>query len=154
MANHGGGQIMAWEEWAQVKAEASARQTAQTRLNQLAPLDGGGVGMPELASSPEDKQAAARAINEEVEPGVRSGGKHVTDSMRTAIKEFGPRDGHGWDTSGALQKAQETWTKQVKMLLDRLAAEEHALARTGIDFRNNELDIAAKVARQSRIDGV
>ncbi|MGW6457820.1 hypothetical protein ACWF94_18230 [Streptomyces sp. NPDC055078] len=146
---------MAWDEWTRIKAEAAERGTAATRLNQLPPdSGGGGTGggtTPDLASSTAEKQAAAKAINDRLEPGVRGDGKHATESVNAAVKEFAARDGHGWDTSGALKKAQETWAKQVGTLLDRLAAEKSLLGRTAIDFHNNELDIAAQLARRSRI---
>lgn len=144
---------MAWDEWEQIKAEAITRRTTQLQLNQLAPPGGGGGTAPDLASSPAKKQAAAKAIHEHLEPGVVRDGKHAVDSVNAAVKEFGARDGHGWDTSCALKRAHETWGKQVKTLLGRLASEKEALSRTGIDLRGNDLDIAGRIAPQSRIPG-
>ncbi|MEU3743751.1 MULTISPECIES: hypothetical protein [Streptomyces] len=89
-----------------------------------------------------------------MEPGVTRDGKHAAESTNAAVKEFGPKDGHGWDTSSALKRAQETWEKQVRMLLGRLASEKQALSATGISFQNNELDTTARLARQSRINGI
>ncbi|MER5709363.1 hypothetical protein [Streptomyces sp. NPDC002122] len=146
---------MAWDEWEQIKADEAAPQSASMRLNQLAPTaGGGGVGRPDMASSPEAKKAAAKAIGEDVEPGVTRDGKHAAESTNAAVKEFGPKDGHGWDTSSALKRTQETWEKQVRMLLGRLASEKQALSATGISFQSNELDTTARLARQSRIDGI
>ncbi|MEU9983940.1 hypothetical protein [Streptomyces sp. NPDC050856] len=142
---------MTWDQWTQIKTEATARQEAQTRLNQVAPAGGGGT-TPDLAASTARKQAAAKAIGEDLEPGVRRDGEHAAESTRTAVKEFGPRDGYGWDTSNALKKAQETWQKQVMTLLGRLAAERGLLTRTAVEFGNIELDIAARMARESRIN--
>ncbi|MFH8582242.1 hypothetical protein [Streptomyces zaomyceticus] len=146
---------MAWDEWEQIKAGATAQQSASMRLNQVAPgAGGGGVGRPDMASSPAAKKAAAKAIGEAVEPGVTREGKHAAESTNAAVKEFGPRDGHGWDTSSALKRTQETWEKQVRMLLGRLASERQALSATGISFQSNELDTTARLARQSRINGI
>ncbi|MFI2373367.1 hypothetical protein [Streptomyces sp. NPDC018833] len=143
---------MTWEEWEQIKSDVSTRHAAEMQLNQLAPSGGGGGSAPDLASSPAKKKAAAEAINRDLEPGVTRGGKHATESVNVAVKEFGARDGHGWDTSGALKKAHAMWEKQVKTLLDRLATEKGLLSTTAVDFRNNDVDIATQLARQSRID--
>ncbi|MBW5481257.1 hypothetical protein [Streptomyces bambusae] len=148
---------MAWDEWEQIKADSGAQQSVSTRLNQLAPAaGGGGVGKPDMAASPAAKKAAAKAINEDLEPGVTRDGKHTAESMGAAVKEFGPKDGHGWDTSSALKKAHETWERQVTMLLGRLASEKQALSATGVSFQSNELDTTARLAlaRQSRINGI
>ncbi|MFI1715683.1 hypothetical protein [Streptomyces litmocidini] len=146
---------MAWDEWEQIKAGAAAGPSASMRLNQLAPAaGGGGVGKPDMASSAAAKRAAAKAIDDDLEPGVTRDGKHAAETTNAAVKEFGAKDGHGWDTSGALKRAHETWEKQVKMLLGRLSSEKQALSATGISMQNNELDTAARLARQSRIQGI
>ncbi|MFD9610687.1 hypothetical protein ACWEPZ_18935 [Streptomyces sp. NPDC004288] len=125
------------------------------RLNQLAPsAGGGGADKPDLASSPAAKKAAAKTIDDTLEPGVTRDGRHAAESMKAAVGAFGAKDGHGWDTSGALRRAHETWEKQVKMLLGRLSSEKQALSATGISMQDNELDIAARLARQSRIQGI
>lgn len=146
---------MTWDEWERLKADAAAQQFASTRLDQLAPVAGdGNGGKPDLASSPAAKKAAARAIDDDLEPGVVRDGKHAAEATGAAVKAFGAKDGYGWDTSGALRRAHETWEKQVKMLLGRLSSEKQALGATGISMRNNDLDIASRLARQSRIDGI
>ncbi|MFD9614020.1 hypothetical protein ACFWWS_32150 [Streptomyces sp. NPDC059083] len=49
---------MAWDEWEHIKAGAAAGPSTSTRLNQLAPsAGGGGVGKPDLATSPAAKKA-------------------------------------------------------------------------------------------------
>ncbi|MEV2258374.1 hypothetical protein AB0J13_06870 [Streptomyces anulatus] len=59
---------MAWDEWKQIKNDVAAQPTDSMRLNKLDP--GGGGGAPDLASSTQKKQAAAKAINEDLEPSV------------------------------------------------------------------------------------
>ncbi|MGA5872288.1 hypothetical protein [Streptomyces cinereoruber] len=146
---------MAWDEWEQIKADAAAGLSASTPLNQLAPAaGGGGVGRPDMASSPAAKKAATKAIRDDLEPGVARDGKHAAETTGAAVKAFGAKDGHGWDTADALKRAHETWEKQVKMLLGRLSSEKQALGETGISLRNNDLDIATQLARQSRIHGI
>ncbi|MFB7913432.1 hypothetical protein [Streptomyces sp. NPDC056061] len=145
---------MTWDEWERIKADASTRQATSTQLNQLAPAAGGGVNAPDLASCPAAKKAAAKAIGQDLEPGVARDGRHAAEQMNTTVKEFGPKDGYGWDTSGALKRAHKTWESQVKMLLGRLASEKALLSETGAGFRSNDLGIAAQLTRQSRIHGV
>ncbi|MFF9348374.1 hypothetical protein [Streptomyces sp. NPDC014734] len=146
---------MAWDEWEQIKADAATRQSTPMRLNQLAPAaGGGGVSAPDLASSPAAKKAAAKAIGEDLEPGVEREGGHAAEQTKSTVKEFGPKDGYGWDTSGALKRAHKTWEGQIKMLLGRLASEKELLSETGTSFRNNDLGIAAQLTRQSRIHGI
>ncbi|MFB6838996.1 hypothetical protein [Streptomyces sp. NPDC056361] len=146
---------MAWREWEQIKADTAVRPSAPMRLNQLAPAaGGGGVGKPDMASSPAAKKAAAQAIDDDLEPGISRDGKHAAETTRDTVKAFGAKDGHGWDTSGALMRAHETWEKQVKMLLIRLSSEKQALSATGISMQNNEIDTAARLARPSRIQGI
>ncbi|MFD8939081.1 hypothetical protein ACFV0R_28175 [Streptomyces sp. NPDC059578] len=144
---------MGWDEWEKIKADVVAREGAPTRLNQLSPSGGVGAG-PDLASSPAVKKAAAKAIADDLEPGVVRDGKHAAQSVDATVKEFGARDGEGWDTSGALKKAYETWEDHVAMLLGRLTSEKHALSRTGIDLRSHDVDIATRLARESRINGI
>ncbi|GGR31329.1 hypothetical protein [Streptomyces roseolus] len=107
-----------------------------------------------MASSPAAKKAAAKAIEDDLEPGVARDGKHAAETTKAAVRAFGAKDGYGWDTADALKRAHETWEKQVKMLLGRLSSEKQALGETGIGLRNNDLDIATRLARQSRIHGI
>ncbi|MFE2758597.1 hypothetical protein [Streptomyces halstedii] len=141
---------MAWDEWKQIKNDVAAQRTDSMRLDQLAPTAGGGG--PDLASSPEKKQAAAKAINDDLERDVERDGKHAAESVKAVVKELSARDGYGWDTSGALKKAHRTWEQQVKALLGRLASEKHALSKTGIDFHNDDIGIGSHLAPPSAID--
>ncbi|MFI6689722.1 hypothetical protein [Streptomyces sp. NPDC050485] len=62
-----------------------------------------------MASTPAQKQAAARAIEEHIEPDTRTSGSWADDETAAVVKEFDARDGHGWLASGALKKAHKTW---------------------------------------------
>lgn len=77
----------------------------------------------DLASSPGEKRAAARAIEDHIEPGTRAAGRWADDENGAAVREFAARDGDGWVTSAALKKAHGAWADQVKNLMDRLGAE-------------------------------
>jgi hypothetical protein len=71
------------------------------RLNQL-PADAGEVsgtaglagGKKDLASSPAEKNAAAKAIEDHIEPDTRKAGDWADTETNAAVKEF--RD--GWQT--------------------------------------------------------
>lgn len=143
---------MVWDEWKQIKGDVAARRTDPMRLDQLAPAEGGGGGAPDLASSPARKQAAAKAINDDLEPNVERDGKHASESVKAVVKELGARDGYGWDTSGALKKAHRIWEQQVKALLGRLAPEKHALGKTGIELQDDDIGVASQLTAPSRID--
>ncbi|MET8574775.1 hypothetical protein [Streptomyces sp. NPDC005012] len=141
---------MAWDEWERTKADV-ATTADRMRLNQLAPAGGGGAA-PDLASSPAQKKAAAKAIDEVLLPGALRDGKHATEATVSAVKEFAAKDGDGWETSSALDKVRRTWGRQVKSLLDRLDAESKALRDTTVVFHDTELDIAGQMSRPSAID--
>ncbi|GAA2569631.1 MULTISPECIES: hypothetical protein [Streptomyces] len=145
--NFTGAKNVAWGEQDRSEADSGTR----TRLNQLAPAGGGG-SLPDLASSPAQKKAAAKAIEEHLEPDTKKAGDTAEEDTGAAVREFSGKDGEGWDTSAALKKAHEAWEKQVKALMDRLASEKGALRQTSLLFQNNDLGIAAQVRRSSVLD--
>ncbi|MGW7266950.1 hypothetical protein [Streptomyces sp. NPDC054842] len=145
---------MTWDEWEQARGRA-AGQGVGVRLDQL-PVQrstpGGGAGGPDLASRPAEKKAAARAIEEHLEPGTRKSGAWADEETAAAVKEFGARDGHGWVTSGALKRAHKAWSDQVKALMDRLGAEKDALRSTSALFQKTDVGVGAQVRRPSGLD--
>ncbi|WP_246212768.1 hypothetical protein [Streptomyces abyssomicinicus] len=88
---------------------------------------GRGPGSPDLASSPAEKNAAARAIEQHIEPGTQRAGRRAAEDTGTAVTAFGAKDGDGWATATALAKALTVWGDQLKNLMDRLASEKDAL---------------------------
>ncbi|MFE9675891.1 hypothetical protein ACFYO5_17465 [Streptomyces sp. NPDC006259] len=130
------------------------------RVNHV-PLDPGGSspggpfpdGGKDLASSPAQKQAAARAIEEHIEPDTQKAGDWADDETNAAVKAFGPKDGDGWITSGALKTAHEAWNGQVKNLMSRLASEKAALRGTDTVLRNTDFGVGAGVRGISPIEG-
>jgi len=127
----------------------------ETRLNQL-PADQGGTGpsggRKDLASSPADKKAAARAIEDGIEPDTAKAGRHADVDTASAVKAFGAKDGDGWDTSAALKKAHETWGDQVKNLLDRLGSEKDALRRANTTLVGSDLTVRGAAQQISVFD--
>ncbi len=142
---------MSWDrEWQEIKAGVREHEPASMQLNQLTP--GGGGGAPDLASSPARKEAAGNAIRNDLVPGVKDHGDDAEESTATAVKEFGARDGDGWDTAAALKKAHATWEKQVKALRDRLLYEQNGLLKTAVDLRSDDIGIARNIRSKSTID--
>ncbi|WP_415949917.1 hypothetical protein [Streptomyces sp. KLOTTS4A1] len=126
------------------------------RLNQIpGPSGGGGLvggGNADLASTPAEKKKAANAIEKDLEPDTARDGKAAEESTDAAVKEFGGKDGDGWDTSIALKKAHEKWEDQVKALGGRLASEKIALRQTTTLFSNQDVGIATQVRASSVFD--
>ncbi|MFI6038630.1 hypothetical protein ACIBBD_31765 [Streptomyces sp. NPDC051315] len=125
------------------------------RLNQI-PLDPGGSptgGRKDLASSPAQKRAAAKAIEENIEPDTRKAGDWADTETDTAVKAFQPKDGDGWLTSGALKKAHTTWGEQVTNLMNRLASEKAALRGTNTVLQGTDLGVGNGIRQSSNLDG-
>ena len=106
----------------------------------------------DLASSPGEKRAAARAIEDHIEPGTRAAGRWADDENGAAVREFAAKDGEGWATSAALKKAHGVWADQVKNLMDRLGAEKDALRSGNAVLTSTDLAVGSAVRRQSSLD--
>ena len=107
---------------------------------------------PGLASSPGEKRAAARAIEDHIEPGTRAAGRWADDENGAAVREFAARDGDGWVTSAALKKAHGAWADQVKNLMDRLSAEKGALRSGNAVLTSTDLAVGSALRERSALD--
>ncbi|MGW5372959.1 hypothetical protein ACWES4_32725 [Streptomyces sp. NPDC004011] len=76
--------------------------------------NGHGPGAGRLASTPAEKRAAARALNDHIEPDTRRAGEWADDETAAAVKAFGARDGHGWLTAAGLRRAPAARCGDVK----------------------------------------
>ncbi|MBT3154894.1 hypothetical protein HTV45_29170 [Streptomyces sp. CHD11] len=127
-------------------------------LNQY-PADPGGSpgpvvgGSKDLASSPAQKKAAAKAIQDHIEPDTRKAGDWADEETGAAVKAFAAKDGHGWVTSTALRKAHKTWGEQVQNLMNRLSSEKEALRSTGILFQGLDFGVGQGIRKSSSLDG-
>ncbi|MFG2356625.1 hypothetical protein [Streptomyces sp. NPDC048521] len=103
-------------------------------------------------SSPAEKRAAAKAVEDRIEKDTRRAGAWADDETGAAVKAFGARDGDGWLTSGALRAAHRTWTGQVKNLMDRLGADKDALRAANTVLTSADLAVGARARQLSALD--
>ncbi|MFB8131781.1 hypothetical protein [Streptomyces mirabilis] len=134
---------------------AEAKPPVGMRLNQIPGDLGGGPsgGKSDLASSPAEKRAAAKAIEDHIEPETKKAGERADGEMGAAIKAFGPKDGHGWLTSGAVGKAHKAWDEQVQNLMNRLSSEKAALRSSNTVLTGTDVEVGAGVRKSSSFDG-
>ncbi|MCL3997087.1 hypothetical protein [Streptomyces lavenduligriseus] len=133
-----------------------AERPVGMRLNQL-PGDVGGSptppGLPggqgKLVSTPAEKQAAANAIEQHIEPDTRKAGDHADTETDAAVRAF--RD--GWRTSGALKKAHTAWGEQVKNLMNMLASDKAALRSANITLQGTDIQVGSNTNAVSVFNG-
>ncbi|MBL1105597.1 hypothetical protein JK361_13550 [Streptomyces sp. 5-8] len=106
----------------------------------------------DLVSVPAVKRAAAKALEDHIEPDTRTAGAWADDDTCAAVKAFGARDGDGWLASGALRTAHETWARQVGDLLDRLGAEKIALRATNTVLTSADIGTGGALRKLSALD--
>jgi len=114
-----------------------------------------GGGRKDLASSPAEKAAAVKAIEEHIQPDTAKAGAWADEDTRSAVKAFAAKDGDGWVTFAALKKAHETWGGQVKNLMDRLDGEKGALRGAGTVLQGTDHGVGAqalKIRQPSPLD--
>lgn len=117
-------------------------------------VPGVSAARPSLASSPSEKRAAARAIEDHIEPGTRAAGRWADDENGAAVREFAAKDGEGWVTSAALKKAHGAWADQVKNLMDRLGAEKGALRSGNAVLTSTDLAVGSTLRERSALDAL
>jgi hypothetical protein len=105
-----------------------------------------------LASSPAEKRAAAKAIEDHVEPETKQAGDSADEDTDGVVKAFGPKDGHGWLTSKAMAKAQTTWGDQVQTLMRRLSSEKAALRSSNTTLTGTDAGVGSAVRASSSLD--
>ncbi|MEV8365276.1 hypothetical protein [Streptomyces niveus] len=110
-------------------------------------------GQRDLASSSPEKKAAAKAIGDHIERGTKRAGGWADDETNASVKAFGPKDGHGWLTSGAIEKAHKTWGTQVLGLMARLASDKEALLGANTVLLGTDHGIESQVRTVSSING-
>ncbi|MFG2125312.1 hypothetical protein [Streptomyces sp. NPDC048710] len=145
---------MAGAEQVQPGSDGTA-QPVGMRLNQV-PGDVGGSSAPpgltggqKLVSTPAQKQTAANAIEQHIEPDTSKAGDYADTETDTAVTAF--RD--GWHTSGALKKAHASWGGQVKNLMNMLASDKAALRKANNTLQTTDLQVGAHSNSVSVLNG-
>ncbi|WP_333763230.1 hypothetical protein [Streptomyces sp. IBSBF 2390] len=111
-----------------------------------------GHGPQNLVSTSAEKRAAAKTVEDCIEPDTGRAGRWADDETGAAVKAFGARDGDGWLTAGALRAAHETWSGQVRNLLDRLGAEKDALRATNTVLTSADIGTGGALRQLSALD--
>ncbi|MEV0737502.1 hypothetical protein AB0I51_16310 [Streptomyces sp. NPDC050549] len=135
---------------------SATTQPIGMRLNQM-PGDVGGSptsqGLPDgqkkLVSSPAQKQAAANALEQRIEPDTRKAAGHADTETNGAVKEF--RD--GWRASGALKKAHTAWGDQVTNLMNKLGSDKAALRSTTTTLQTTDFQVGSDTNAMSALSG-
>ncbi|MER6256324.1 hypothetical protein ABT224_33750 [Streptomyces sp. NPDC001584] len=130
----------------------TAGQPVAMRLNGAppGPLAPGGSGT--FGSTPAEKTAAANTIENELERSTTTATEHADEATNTAVKGF-----EGWDTAAGLKKVADTWDKQVKTLMGRLAFEKNMLRQASGLFVRNDIGLGDQfrpIGAQSRLNGL
>ncbi|MHC5903161.1 hypothetical protein ACVNF4_04495 [Streptomyces sp. S6] len=102
---------------------------------------------PEVASTPTQKEAAAKAIQDHIEPDTRTAADWADDETGTVVKSF-----EGWATSGAVKKAHAAWGEQSQGLMNRLGSEKEALRAARLTLQGTDLSVGLGVRRISPLD--
>ncbi len=145
---------MSGAEQAQSGSDGAA-QPVGMRLNQV-PGDAGGspaapglIGGQKLVSTPAQKQTAANAIEQHIEPDTRKAGDYADTETSTAVTAF--RD--GWHTSGALKKGHASWGEQVKSLMNMLSSDKTALRNANTTLQTTDFQVGSNSNSVSVING-
>ncbi|MZE76941.1 hypothetical protein [Streptomyces xinghaiensis] len=115
------------------------------RLNEYPADHGGGSGggQQDLVSTPAEKKAAAKAIEDHIEPETKKAGDYADEATSGVVKAFDAKDGHGWLMSSSLKKAHKTWGEQVRTLMNRLGSEKVALRSSNTILANTDFRVSA-----------
>ncbi|MFI1365747.1 hypothetical protein [Streptomyces griseochromogenes] len=133
---------MAWDEWDQLKADALSRQQNGMRLDSTAPAGGGGAaGAPYLKTNKAGKDAAVKALRDELRPKTEQAGSHADESSAAAVRAFS-----GWSTGSGLKAAHAEWELQVKNLQGRLAKDQGDLEASHQEFQYVDHGVRSRIA--------
>ncbi|MFJ3520391.1 hypothetical protein [Streptomyces sp. NPDC090131] len=135
------------QEWDRERA-GYADQQVGLRLNSgpQGPFAPG--GSKDFASTPAEKKAAARAIQNELEPATKTAAEHADDATSSAHMGF-----DGWQTAVGLKKVADSWDQQVKTLMGRLSSEKVALGGAESMFARNDIGVGSQFLK-SALNGV
>ncbi|WSQ11217.1 hypothetical protein OG604_27665 [Streptomyces sp. NBC_01231] len=141
---------MVWDEWEQLKADATQRDSTQMQLNQL-PAEGGGGGGGDLVVNQDDLGAVGHEafilyedLRREADIAGASPNKDGAGSTAQAAASLKSRN---FAMGGALETTVEIWTSQVKSVLQACAHISNHLDYTKKLHASDDAKIAAVVSR-------
>ncbi|MFH9751502.1 hypothetical protein OG554_23180 [Streptomyces griseus] len=118
----------------------TARRGGRTPRRPYAPESAGPGerrgGGSDFGTDSAQKKAASGKLAGEIKTQTENAGKKSDEETAAAITGFA-----GWDTAAGLKTAEETWNKQVKNLLGRLATESHNLGIVRSLYLGRELEV-------------
>ncbi|MFE9015190.1 hypothetical protein [Streptomyces cyaneofuscatus] len=140
---------MAWDEWEELKVQATEGQSTRIRLNQLAPEPGGGDSQQgDLKVNQRDLAAIGDAAFE-----LRQKFEQVSNHARAASqKAAGGLTSEGFSLGGALDHVASRWIDQSRSLLDATAHISNHLDYTKGAHAGDEVHIAGTVSSISTLD--
>ncbi|MEJ8655719.1 hypothetical protein [Streptomyces sp. MS1.AVA.4] len=106
-----------------------------------------GQGAASFASTPTQKKAAAGTIENELEPNTKKAAERADTATERARKGF-----DGWETATGLKTVADTWDRQVRSLMGRLAAEKHALRGAAGLFTGVDTGVGNQLLTQSKLN--
>ncbi|MEV4334218.1 hypothetical protein AB0K02_27435 [Streptomyces sp. NPDC049597] len=139
---------MAWDEWEQIKTEATERQSAQMQLNRVGQGSGAFGGAADLVVNKDDLGAVGHEAHVLYGRLSRDGDHARPSTFNAAIALT-----NGGFTSGSeLLKVHDRWNKQLRTLLDACARISNHLDYTRSTHAKNDADIGGSLTSVSKIN--
>lgn len=138
---------MAWDEWEQLKADASDEGSARMQLNQ-APGQSGGAQKGDLAVDHQDLTGVGNSAFKLFENLGRYG-RDAWSSSQTAAKDLKTQE---FAIGGALDHVQERWEKSLQTLLDACAHISNHMDFTKKTHRGDDHHTASTVSGIAALD--
>ncbi len=143
---------MAWEEWEQLKADATRRGSAHMRLDQLPAGAGGRGAVGELVVHQDDLGAVGHEayilhdqLRQRVDIAGAGSGKSASGSTMQAGEEL---KGSGFVMGPALVTTVSIWTSQVKSVLQAVAHISNHLDYSKKLHAQDDTQISAEIRGQ------
>jgi hypothetical protein len=143
---------MAWDEWEQLKSEATQKQSAHMQLNQLAPSGGGGGGGESAWGDLTVSQKDLAAVGSAAQDLFDDFGQYRDYARVASMTAAGGLKDEGFALGGALDHVAERWGDQVQSLLDACAHISNHLRFTKNQHAADESHIAGTLSSISLLD--
>lgn len=112
---------MAWDEWEQLKADATGRQPTGMRLNQLEPGGGGSAALPGQTGDLKVDQSDLAKIGSQAHGLYNTLWNKARVAVPSSDKAAGDLSGQGFALGGGLKHVSNRWDEQLKSLMDACA---------------------------------